>query len=130
MREMGQKDGKRKPLICPQCGGVINPARNRCEYCGVYFEPINYLPNSEPEIHIISEYMPTRVYMARAVFDVELVELMEKGLIIDQVKEKLAYEISRKIMESMDIKVEQDRWLNRVNFTARLRCLDPGFKFE
>lgn len=130
MQEMGQKDEKRKPLICPQCGGVINPARNRCEYCGVYFEPINYLPNSEPEINIICEHIPTRIYMARAVFDVELVELMEKGLIIDLVKEKLAYEISRKIMEGMDIKVEQDRWLNRVNFTARLRCLDPGFKFE
>ena len=130
MREMGQKDGKRKPLICPQCGGVINPARNRCEYCGVYFEPMNQLPNFEPKIHIVSEHAPTRIYKARAVFDVELVELMEKGLIIDQVKEKLAYEISRKIMESMDIKIEQDRWLNQVKFTARLRCLDPGFKFE
>lgn len=130
MREMGQKDGKRKPLICPQCGGVINPARNRCEYCGVYFEPVNYLPNSEPEIHIISKYMPTRIYMARAVFDMNFVGIPEKDLIMDHVKEQLAYEISRKIMESMDIKVEQDRWLNRVNFTARLRCLDPGFKFE
>ena len=130
MREMGQKDGKRKPLICPQCGGVINPARNRCEYCGVYFELMNYLPNFEPEIHIISEYMPTRIYMASAVFNMDSVAILGKDLFMDLVKEQLAYEISRKIMESMDLKIERDRCLNLVNFPARLRCLDPGFKFE
>ena len=130
MREMGQKDGKRKPLICPQCGGVINPARNRCEYCGVYFEPMNYMPNYEPEIHIVTKHAPTRIYMARAVFDMNYGEILGKDFIMDHVKEQLAYEISRKIMESMDIKIEQDRCLNLVNFTARLRCLDPGFKFK
>lgn len=130
MREMGQKDGKRKPLICPQCGGVINPSRNRCEYCGVYFETMNQLPNFEPKIHIVSEHVPTRIYMARAAVDMNFVEIMEKDFIMDAAKEQLAYEISRKIMESMDIKIEQDRCLNRLNFTARIRCLDPGFKFE
>lgn len=130
MREMGQKDGKRKPLICPQCGGVINPARNRCEYCGVYFEPINQLPNFEPEIHIVTTHVPTRIYKAVAMFDMELIEYIGREKVMDHVKEQLAYEISRKIMESMDIKIEQDRCLNLLNFTARLRCLDPGFKFE
>ena len=130
MQEMGRKNGKRKPLICPQCGGVINPARNRCEYCGVYFEPINQLPNFEPEIHIVSTHAPTRIYKAVATYDLDLIEYIGPEKVMDGAKENLAHEMSRKIVENMDIKIERDPYLNRVKFTAMLRCLDPGFKFE
>ena len=27
-----------KPLVCPNCGGKINAARMRCEYCGTQFK--------------------------------------------------------------------------------------------
>ena len=48
------------PLICPQCGGRINPYTNECEYCKTKFKP-----EHEPDV-IVRYDNPQRCYLLGA----------------------------------------------------------------
>lgn len=36
-QEIGNAENKEPPKNCPNCGGVINPYKLKCEFCGTYW---------------------------------------------------------------------------------------------
>lgn len=117
---------------CPNCGAPINVARRICEYCGTTFKLDDLLSGQiEEPLKIVVAQPGVKVLGAIMQIDrYEMTMLQEGGDLDRYVRGRLAHIMAEKLMENMNIEYRQNPpYLNSVEYMAKLRILDPAFKF-
>ena len=100
------------PLICPQCGGRINPYTNECEYCKTKFKPEN-----EPDV-IVRYDNPQKCYLLGAKIKYPVTRTHNLDAAIDaetELKFKLAEKflpelVSKYIEFTKDYDIDSNSW--------------------
>lgn len=113
-----------KPLTCPNCGGRINAARMRCEYCGTQFKreegPVLRIETARPGVRTLEANVRIPEYYIRD-FNGE-----EVGNIVrDQISRKLA----EALVPMLDVKTGHDLERMEAVMYGRIRVLEPGYRF-
>ena len=115
---------------CPNCGAPINTARRICEYCGTTFKLDDLLASPLEPVKIVVQRPGVKVLgaiMQMNKFEISM--LKEAGDLDRYTRERLAHIMAEKLMENMSIEYHNNDHLNSVECMARLRVLDPDFKF-
>lgn len=113
-----------KPYICTQCGGRINPAKMRCEYCGTQYE------QKHDQIVRVETYQIQPVTLqASACYQKELVDLIGAADISREICGQMAAKIADELTKYIDYQVQEDPYTNSVIARGRVRVLPPGYKF-
>ena len=112
-----------KPYICPQCGGQINLAKLICEYCGTQFlEECN-------EIIVVAYNPRVHTLGANVILDREMATLSPKEAAEMAIKH-MANQFAEGIAQFMEVRTIEEPKTDTIRFSARLRVLDSGYKFE
>lgn len=98
--------------ICECCGGQINRATMKCEYCGTA-----YREDSDAVIRVETFSNPVRKYTASIVIPNEIVFGLGEKETAHMVTERLVGKLADAIKENMVMYVEQDP----VNYAHRIR---------
>ena len=115
-----------KPYICPQCGGKVNRASLVCEMCGTQFKEDR------------SKDMVTRLVVTRpGVATLGQALRVDKHYLTHDPKEfseyaikMLAREFTECIAPYLDIQVEDDPRDSSYIMRARLRVVEPEYRFN
>lgn len=112
--------GELKNLTCVCCGGRINRATMKCEYCGTEYK----LNGDIPTIRIESFQNPIREYKACVLVDDYL---LYKGgdSYMQYALQKLCEEMMPAVMSGMRIRTETDHITNKVRIDGSLRVVLP-----
>ena len=116
------------PLICKQCGGTINPAKMRCEYCGTRYErdedltkPLRVTYQVGPRPAILQNKMD---------IDTRLIDLSGA----EEISRMIRSEVTRRMAEALEpyveYQVQEDPLRQRQIVRGRVRVLPPGFSFD
>lgn len=113
-----------KPLICPNCGGKINAARMRCEYCGTQFKR-----DEGPVLRIETVRPGVRTLEANVMIPEYYVNMLEgdeiRGIVRDQISRKLA----EAVVPMLDLRVGHDFERMEAIVRGRIRVLEPEYRF-
>lgn len=113
---------KLQPMVCPNCGGSIDRGRLICEYCGTKFDdgmrPIKIETYQHPVRHF-----QTQTYLPRE-FMVDNPDECAEYAIRDITKNLASH-----LKDMLELRTDFDPMCNQVVITARLRVLDPNYKF-
>ena len=117
-----------KPLVCPNCGGKINAARMKCEYCGTEFRR-----DDDGVLKIRYESIPYNTQVLNVSVNVpkEMAirmndEAMLRGYVIDE----MTYRLAKALAPMMDIMVQADNpFTDSVNVRGRIRVIRPNYRF-
>ena len=112
------------PYICPQCGGRVNRATLVCEMCGTAFRedaPYHIVQIENPRVHTLAASVSLPYETAYALSAKELSELAMRELV---------QELSQCLYPFMDIKSEEASDFFGTKVTARIRILDPQYRFR
>ena len=115
---------KLKPYICECCGGVINRASYICEYCGTRYEELNGVP-------YIVEVNNNRckVITVQAELPDELCRQAGKDTATNLTMNKIRYKLAEALEDNLNLELEYEPRLMRHIITAKLRVVDPRYRF-
>lgn len=111
-----------KPYICPQCGGQVNRAKMVCEYCGTQFQEENR------GIKIVAYHPGVHTLGANVTVPKEYATLSPKEA-SEMAIRRLVNEFADGIAQFMEVKATNEPITDSVEFRARLRVLDSGYRF-
>lgn len=112
-----------KPYICQRCGGTINRAKMICEYCGTAYQDDNGVIRIEayrPGVHTLG---------SNVVIDKEFANLSPKEA-SEMAIRIMAKEFADGIAQFMEVRTMDYPGKNEILFSAKLRVLDSGYRFE
>lgn len=115
-----------KPLICPNCGGRIDAAMMRCEYCGTQFK------HDEGTVLRIEAVRPG-VRTLRA--NIRIPEYYSSFYRIDDdilrniVGDEMSHQLAKALVPMLDLKVGHDLKMMELVVDGRVRVLEPGYRF-
>lgn len=117
---------KLKPLTCTNCAGTINRATMTCEYCGTKFESLY----RDHELFMVVEHQssPVRILKAQASIPDELLRdncMDVTNYAMSNIREQLA----KALEDCMEITMEYNPYEMRQVITARVRVLEPKYRF-
>ena len=112
-----------KPYICPQCGGQVNRAKMICEYCGTQFR------EEHNEIRVVAYNPRVHTLGANVIIPKEYAIRSPKEMSEYAIR-RLAQEFADGIAQFMEVQTMDEPITNEVQFRARLRVLDSGYRFE
>ena len=113
-----------KPLICPNCGGRINAARMKCEYCGTQFK------RDESPVLRIEEVRPgVRTLEAKALIPEHFIMDLGDDAIRSIVRDQMSRQLAEALVPMLDLKVGHDPALMEAVVRGRIRVLEPGYRF-
>lgn len=120
---------KLTPMTCPNCAGKINRATMTCEYCGTQFESLN--ANNEMVMVVEHQSSPVRILRAQTTIPLEFIRGISKdSIIVDRAKNELKRQLANKLEDCIEIETTYDFKTCRQIFTAKVRVLEPDFRFE
>jgi len=111
-----------KPYICPQCGGKVNRATLVCEMCGTQFR-------EDAPYKLIIERPGVRVLGISRVIDNEMMRHGDPQELSEYVLREIARDFTSCIMPFLDVRSEQDQYKDQTILSARLRVVEPTFRF-
>lgn len=116
-----------KPLICPNCGGKVNAARMKCEYCGTEFRC-----DDDGVLKIRYESVPCSTQVLGVSVNVPKDMIMRidddsaiRGFAMDEMTRRMAQILT----PMMDIKVQDNPHFNSVVVNGRVRVIRPDYRF-
>lgn len=112
-----------KPYICPQCGGQVNRAKMICEYCGTQFR------EERNEIKVVAYNPLVHTLGANVILDREMAKLSPKEAAEMAIKH-MANQFAEGIAQFMEVRTIEEPITDTVRFSARLRVLESGYKFD
>lgn len=115
---------KLKPLVCPQCGGHINRSSKKCEYCGTEYD-LGY----DNVLHFEAIHPGTHILQSQAVMTEEMIRIMGSKKASEYILRRMAQEMAEHIIPMMDVRTEFEPMLNQTRVKARLRVIEPTFRF-
>jgi len=115
-------------LICDCCGGAINSRSMVCDYCGTKYKIIN----DEPVLRIEHQSSPVRVLKMQTSVPEELLRdgCMAKESVTNMVMGDIRQQLAQALEEMMTIEMQYDARQMRQVITARVRVLEPDFRFS
>lgn len=118
-----------KALICTQCGGRINPAKMRCEYCGTQYEHTGGL--TEPLRITYSPEVRPRILQSRVAMDDQVINAISDA---DEIRRIVHSRITAQLAEALEPYVEytvqEDLAYRSQVIRGRVRVLPPGYRFD
>lgn len=113
-----------QPLTCKNCGGSINRSSYVCEYCGTAYEDRNGIP------HIIEvQQKPCRVLTTRTSIPEELLRSTARDSVIDFTMSDIRSQLAKALEDYLKIEMSFDPRTMRQIITARVRVIDPDYRF-
>lgn len=125
-----------KQCKCPNCGAAINIARRICEYCGTTFKEELDGPLFNQEIRYVVARPGVKTYGAKYMISEAVLrdlrisgDARQFGDFMTHVHNELARKLADAIMKEIEISETTDiETMSRI-YSARLRILDPSFRF-
>jgi hypothetical protein len=114
-----------KPLVCPNCGGSIHRDTMICEYCGTKFE----LDNSHQVLRVETYTSPVRTFQAQVMIPNEEFKHNNAEALTDYTISKLRSNLMDALTDMMELRTVYDPRLNHQIITARMRVVDPNYRF-
>lgn len=115
---------KIKPMICTQCGAPINRERMMCEYCGTKYEV-----RDDHILRIETYQEPIVTLESVCSIDKRVVDSIGPDKAAAVICGKMAVEMADKLNALIDLKVQEDPYLNTIIAHGRVRVLPPGYRF-
>ena len=117
-----------KPLICPNCGGKVNAARMKCEYCGTEFRR-----DDDGVVKIRYESVPCQTQVLGISVNVPKDRMMyidDDSVIRGFVMDEMTHRLAQALVPMMDIMVQADNpFTDSVNVRGRIRVIRPDYRF-
>lgn len=117
-----------KPLICPNCGGKINAARMKCEYCGTEFRC-----DDDGVLKIRYESVPCKTQVLGVSINVPkdmAIRMYDEAMLRGYVMDEMTYRLAKALAPMMDIAVQADNPLSdSVVVRGRVRVIRPNYRF-
>lgn len=119
---------KLTPMTCTNCGGTINRATMICEYCGTKFQDDGYV--IKPLI-IEHQTSPVRILKMQTSISHELMrdECMAKDVVSNIAMNNIRDQLAKALEDMMTIEMTYDVRQMRHIITARVRVLEPDYRF-
>ena len=118
---------KLTPMTCPNCAGKINRATMTCEYCGTQFESLN--ANNDVVMVVEHQSSPVRILRAQTTIPIELMRGMAKDSVADMAMDDIRRQLEKALGDCMTIEMTYDIKTMRQIITAKVRVLEPDFRF-
>ena len=113
-----------KAMICTQCGGRINPAKMRCEYCGTCYE------QRDKQIIRIETFQSHPVTLQASVsFGREYFDVIGAADMSKEICGRMARDIADELTKYIEYRVQEDPCMGIVTARGRVRVLPPDYKF-
>ncbi len=114
-----------QPLTCPNCGGGVNRERMICEYCGTKFKR-----DEDSQVLRIETYScPTRTFQVQTMIPDEYLRMDNANEIADYAMNKITRQLADSLKDMLELRKEHDFRLNQEIITARIRVVDPNYRF-
>ena len=108
-----------KPKVCKCCGAPLHGYK--CDYCGTEYER-----DMMPEPFIVERVpLGTDTIACKYNVDLGIINRMEKEDMEHYLKHKMAYEMSEKLLDYMDIETWIDPMTMTQWFGGRIKVLKP-----
>lgn len=111
-------------LKCECCGGIVNPSTYRCEYCGTQYEGNNY-----QTLRIESFTSPCQVLKSQMVIPTDAINSYGSETMAKIASEKLIKNLADALAPYTEMETEFDPVNMRQIVTARIRVLEPNYRF-
>ena len=113
-----------KPLICPNCGGRIDAARMRCEYCGTKFKreegPVLRIEAVRPGVRTLA----TNVRIPEC-----HIMNLENDEVRSIVRDQMSHQLAEALVPMLDLSVGHDLRRMEAVVSGRIRVLEPEYRF-
>lgn len=116
-----------KPLICPNCGGKVNAARMKCEYCGTEFRR-----DDDGVLKIRYESIPYNTQVLGVSVNVPKDRMMyidDDSAIREFVMDEMTRRLAQALVPMMDITVQDDPHFNSVVVRGRVQVIRPDYRY-
>ena len=120
-------DQKIKPFTCPNCGAAVNTSRLICEYCGTTFKEENQGSIKLPELRLV--VARPGIQTLGISHSLSLYDVKAFPEAVNYVKEQMVLKLAEKLMDLVEIEERDDFDQLRKVYKARLRVLDPSYRF-
>ena len=118
-----------KALICTQCGGRINPAKMRCEYCGTRYEQTGDL--TKPLRIIYSSEVKSQILQSQVMMDNQMINVVsDTDEIARIIHSRITTQLAEAIEPYVEYTVQEDPMYRRQVIRGRVRVLPPGYSFD
>lgn len=115
-----------KPLICPNCGGKINAARMKCEYCGTQFKreegPVLRIEAVRPGVRTLRTNIRIPEYYASF-------NQIDDDILRNFVGDEMSRQLAKALVPMLDLKVGHDLKMMELVVDGMVRVLEPGYRF-
>lgn len=112
-----------QPMVCPNCGGSIDRVRLICEYCGTKFD------DGMRPIKIETYQHPVRHFQTHVSIPGEYIGNIPPDELAEYAVQDITKNLAGHLKDMLEIRTEFDPLHNREIITARLRVLDPNYRF-
>lgn len=113
-----------KPLICPNCGGKIDAARMKCEYCGTQFKR-----DEGPVLRIEAVRPGVRTLNTNVRFPEHFIMDLGDDAIRRIVRDQMSHQLAEALVPMLDLEVGHDLERMEGIVRGRIRVLEPGYRF-
>ena len=117
-----------KPLICPNCGGKVNAARMKCEYCGTEFRR-----DDDGVLKIRYESVPYQTQVLGISVNVPKDMVMHMGdeaMLRGYVMDEMTYRLAKALAPMMEIAVQHENPMtDYITVRGRVRVIRPDYRF-
>lgn len=116
-----------KPLTCTNCAGRINRATMTCEYCGTKYQ----FDDGIIPLRIECQTSPVRILATQTSIPEELLrwDCMTKEHITEMVMDNIRDQLAKALEDCMTIEMHYDAREMRQIITAKVRVLEPDYRF-
>lgn len=118
---------KLTPMTCTNCAGTINRATMTCEYCGTQFESL--YANDERVMVVEHQSSPVKILKTQTTIPIELMRGMAKDSVADMAMDDIRRQLAKALEDCMTIELTYDIKTMRQVITAKVRVLEPDFRF-
>lgn len=113
-----------KAMICTQCGGRINPAKMRCEYCGTCYE------QRDKQIIRIETFQSHPVTLqASVIFGREYFDVIGAADMSKEICGRMARDIADELTKYIEYQIQEEPYTSSVIARGRVRVLPPDYRF-
>ena len=118
-----------KSLTCKNCAGRINKATMTCEYCGTQYEGLY----ADGMLHCVVEHQssPVKILKMETSIPEELLRenCLAKNSVADMAMGDIRHQLAKALEDCMEIEMHYDIRQMRQVITARVRVLEPNYRF-
>ena len=117
-----------KAMTCDNCGGTINRATMICEYCGTKYQ---FDDHGMRPLIIEQQTSPVKILKMETSIPEELLrnDCIARKSVADYAMKNIRDQLAKALEDCMEIEMHYDMRQMRQIITARVRVLEPKYRF-